>query len=146
MYMGKITYQHLSSRDLNDAQVLLKARSYSSAGRFAQQAVEKKLKQYIEDNGDTSDIGLLSTHNTTKLYDRVVDLGGLVKNKDHRTMMAVLKDYYYDINYPGENSRELDEEEAAEAVKFADEFIKFITPACTNAIVPDTPPMQRQNL
>ena len=127
--MGKITYEHLSSRDLRDAKLLLKSQSYSSAGRFAQQAVEKKLKQYIEDNGDTSDMGVLSTHNTTKLYDRVVELGGLKKNKDHRVMMAVLKDYYYDINYPGENSRELDEEEATEAVRFAEEFFKLFTPS-----------------
>ena len=127
--MGKITYEHLSSRDLRDAKLLLKSQSYSSAGWFAQQAVEKKLKQYIEDNGDTSDMGVLSTHSTTKLYDRVVELGGLEKNKDHRIMMAVLKDYYYDINYPGENSRELDEEEATKAVRFAEDFFTLFTPS-----------------
>ena len=124
--MEKITYQYLGNRDLKDAITLLKAASYSSAGRYAQQAVEKNLKQFIEDNGDTSDTTLLSGHNTVKLYDRVVELGGLALDKDHRKMMSVLKDYYYDINYPGDCCRELNEEEAQEAVCFAKELIAAI--------------------
>lgn len=40
--------------------------------------------------------------------------------------MAVLREYYYDTNYPGEDCRELTPEEAAEAVAFAEEFIPKI--------------------
>jgi len=121
--MGKITYEYLSMRDLHEAKVLLNGMCFSSAGRFAQQAIEKQLKQYIETHGDSGDLPLLSIHNTTRLYDRVVELGGLSMSRETRKMMAVLKDYYYDINYPGDNCRELEEYEAAEAVEFAETLI-----------------------
>ena len=124
--MAKITYKYLGDRDLNDAKVLLKGGSASMAGRLAQQAVEKNLKQYIENNGDTDDIPILSIHSTIKLYDRVAALGGLISNPDDRKMMSVLKEYYYDINYPGEECRELTPEEAQEAVEFATTLIAKI--------------------
>ena len=127
--MGKITYKYLGDRDLRDAQILLKAGSFSSVGRFVQQAVEKNLKQFIEDNGDTEDLPLLSIHNTVKLYDKVVALGGITYDKDDRKMMSVVREYYYDINYPGEDCRELTGEEAIEAVDFAIAFIAKIMSA-----------------
>jgi len=122
----KLTYKYIGDRDLCDAKILLEAGSASTTGRLVQQAVEKNLKQFIEDNGDTNDLPILSTHNTVKLYNRVVELGGLPYNADDRKMMALLREYYYDINYPGADCRELTREEAAEAVCFADEFIEAI--------------------
>jgi HEPN domain-containing protein len=123
---SKITYKYIGDRDLRDAKILLEAGSASMTGRLVQQAVEKNLKQFIEDNGDTSDLPILSSHNTAKLYNRVVELGGLPYNKDDRKMMALLREYYYDVNYPGEDCRELSREEAREAVIFAEEFIEAI--------------------
>ena len=93
------------------------------AGRLVQQAVEKNLKQYIEQNGSTDDIGILSAHNTVKLYDRVIELGGVTRDPDDRKMMSVIREYYYDVNYPGEDCRELTPEESVEAVEFAVRFI-----------------------
>ncbi|MCL1842234.1 MAG: HEPN domain-containing protein [Defluviitaleaceae bacterium] len=122
----KLTYKYIGDRDLRDAQVLLQAGSASMTGRLVQQAVEKNLKQFIEDNGDTNDLPILSAHNCVKLYDRVVALGGLTRNADDRKMMALLREYYYDTNYPGEDCRELSREEAEEAVYFAIDFIKEI--------------------
>lgn len=116
---SKLTYKYIGDRDLRDAQVLLELGSASMTGRLVQQAVEKNLKQFIEDNGDTGDIPLLSIHSTVKLYDRVAALGGLTSNPDDRKMMSVLKEYYYDVNYPGEECRELTPEEAQEAYDFA---------------------------
>lgn len=123
---SKLTYKYIGDRDLRDAQVLLELGSASMTGRLVQQAVEKNLKQFIEDNGDTEDLPILSAHNTVKLYDRVVALGGLTRNTDDRKMMALLREYYYDTNYPGEDCRELSREEAAEAVAFAADFIRAI--------------------
>ena len=119
----KLNYKYLGDRDLRDAQVLLKAGSASMTGRLVQQAIEKNLKQYIEDNGNTGDIPILSAHNTVKLYDRVVQLGGLVNESNDRKMMSVIREYYYDVNYPGEDCRELTPDEAEEAVAFALVFI-----------------------
>lgn len=123
--MGALTYEYLGNRDLRDAKVLLQSDSYSQAGRLAQQAVEKHLKYFIENNGSTEDYRLLSIHSTVKLYDRVAELNGVEFNNDDRKMMSVLKDYY-DINYPGEECRELNPREAAEALEFAENFINKI--------------------
>ena len=46
--MGKTTYKYIGDRNLKDAKTLLEAGSFSSAGRFAQQAVEKYLKHFID--------------------------------------------------------------------------------------------------
>ena len=124
--MVEMTYKYFGERDLKEAEILLKFGAFSSAGRFSQQAVEKYLKQYIEDNGDTGDIGFLATHNTVSLYERVVKLGGLEFDKDCHKMMFVLRSYYYDTNYPGVDARELGKEEAADAVNFAKELISSI--------------------
>lgn len=121
--MAALTYKYLGDRDLRDAQVLLNGGSASMAGRLVQQAIEKNLKQYIEDNGNTNDMKILSAHNTVKLYDRVVELGGLAHDSDDRKMMSVVREYYYDVNYPGEDCRELTRAEAEEAVEFAIGFV-----------------------
>ena len=119
----KLNYKYLGDRDLSDAKVLLQAGSASMTGRLVQQAIEKNLKQYIEDNGNTGDLPILSAHNTVKLYDRVVELKGIYHDSDDRKMMSVIREYYYDVNYPGEDCRELTREEAEEAVAFAVGFI-----------------------
>jgi len=121
-----MTYKYFGDRDLKEAEGVLALGYFSSAGRLAQQAVEKHLKQYIETNGGIDDINLLTTHNTISLYERVVKLDGLEFDKDHHKMMFVLRSYYYDTNYPGVDARELGEEEAKEAVSFAKELIATI--------------------
>ena len=121
-----MTYRYFGERDLREAEILLRAGGFSSAGRFAQQVVEKHLKQFIHEKGDTQDAAILTTHNTINLYERVVKLGGLEFNKMHHMMMSVLRNYYYDTNYPGADARELDEEEATDAVEFAKELIAAI--------------------
>lgn len=122
----KLTYKYIGDRDLRDAKVLLGAGSASMTGRLVQQAVEKNLKQYIENHGDTEDLPMLSSHNCVKLYDRVVALGGITRNINDRKMMSLLREYYYDTNYPGEDCRELSREEAAEAVYFAEDFFNAL--------------------
>jgi len=122
----ELTYKYLGDRDLRDAKILLQSHSASMAGRLAQQAVEKNLKQYVNDHGTTEDLFLLSAHNTVKLYDKVASLGGVISNRQDRMMMSALREYYYDINYPGVDCRELTLEEAAEAVHFAERFIAQI--------------------
>jgi len=121
-----MTYEYFGKRDLKEGEILLNAGSFSSAGRYAQQAVEKHLKQFIQDNGETSDINILTTHNTVILYERVVKLGGLKFDDDCHKMMFVLRAYYYDTNYPGKDARELSEREATYALAFAKELIDAI--------------------
>ena len=123
--MATLSYSELGNRDLADSKILLlHGGSPSAAGRLIQQAVEKNLKQAIENSGDIALLPFLQIHNTIKLYDKVVELGRLTFDKSDRKMMSVIKDYYYDLNYPGENNMELNHEEASEAWNFADRIIK----------------------
>jgi len=124
--MDEMSYLYFGERDLKEAGGVLSLGYFSTAGRLAQQAVEKHLKQFIQNNGDTNDISILASHNTVILYDKVVMLGGLTYDKNSHRMMSVLRNYYYDTNYPGADARELGEEEAADAVEFAKELISSI--------------------
>ena len=72
---------------------------------------------------DLSDVKVLLRSGSPSMTGRLAQLGGITRHKDDRKMMSVLREYYYDINYPGEECRELDPEEAAEAVAFAERFI-----------------------
>ena len=53
--MDTLNYKKLGDRDLADAKILLDhGGSPSAVGRLVQQAVEKHLKQVIENSGDTN--------------------------------------------------------------------------------------------
>ncbi|MCL2236000.1 MAG: HEPN domain-containing protein [Defluviitaleaceae bacterium] len=116
--MGKFTYKYLGDRDLKDAKILLDAGSYTASGRLSQQSLEKNMKHWIELQDDMAHIPLLSTHNIVKMYGVICDLGGLVFDKHDRNFVSLIKDYYFDMNYPGEGCRELNKEEAKDAYDF----------------------------
>ena len=122
--MEKIDFLFLSKRDIRDAKHMLDVGSYESACRFSQQAVEKFLKHYIQKLGDTSDIGILSSHGLVNLYTRYVALSNITLLKEDRKMMGLLQGYYFDLNYPGDRCREVDKEEAQEAYDFSLKFIQ----------------------
>jgi len=62
-----MTYKALGQRDLRDARILLDhGGSPSAAGRLIQQAIEKHLKQAIENSGDHGLLPLLQIHNTIR--------------------------------------------------------------------------------
>ena len=121
--METLTYKYLSERDMRDATILYNAGSYAAACRLFQQSAEKILKHYIHIKGVVEDAEILTSHSNIRLYDRVAELGGLMTDKDDRKIMSVLKNYYYDLNYPGANSREVDKNEAEEIKQFMESFL-----------------------
>lgn len=129
--MGGTSYKDIAEKDLKSAEDLLAFSSgnYNLIARLAEQYVEKLLKHYIELNGSTEHLTLLSTHNLTKMYDVVVQLGYIDKVQTDRLFMSQLKDYYFDTNYPGDNYRELDREESELALEFAKYFGKILNEA-----------------
>ena len=129
--MGSPSYKDIAEKDLKSADDLLKYSSgnYNLIARLAEQYVEKLLKHYVETHGSTEHLQLLPTHNLTRLYDVAVQLGEFEKNQTDRLFMSQLKDYYYDMNYPGDNYRELDLEESETALKFAKAFGKTLNDA-----------------
>jgi HEPN domain-containing protein len=122
--MGNINYKDIAAKDLKSAEDLLKYSddNYNLIALLAEQYVEKLLKHCIETKGATEHLQLLSIHNLTKMYDVVVQMELLEKNQTDRLFMSQLKDYYFDTNYPGDNYRELDYDEANSALEFAKSF------------------------
>jgi HEPN domain-containing protein len=56
------------------------------------------------------------------MYDVLVQLQVIKSVQTDRLFMSQLKDYYFDTNYPGDNYRELDKNEAELALEFAKGF------------------------
>jgi len=70
------------------------------------------MKHWIELQGDTTLIPLLPGCNMVGMYGVICDLGRLAFDKYDGSFVSLLKDHYFDVNYPGESCRELDKEEA----------------------------------
>jgi HEPN domain-containing protein len=114
-----ISYLEYSNRDMKYAADMLKLENYDPCGRFCQQSVEKRLKHFIEKNGNTNDLTILHSHNLAKLYTRVCEISGVKTDRAVRGDLYQLTTYYYDTNYPSEDNIELTNEMAEEAVKIA---------------------------
>jgi len=129
--MENNSYLALAKRDLFNAQELfgVTTTGYNVVARLSQQAVEKAMKHSIEEQGNEKYFPLLSTHNTARLYDAIVTLGIIEENRADKKEMLLLKNYYYDTNYPGENYIEIDRETAEEALAFAGEFMEKMFPS-----------------
>lgn len=130
--MAQITYLELSKRDYKFAKDMMQHNNYNPCGRFCQQSVEKRLKHYIEQNGDGQDIGLLGTHNLRKIYERVCKLANISVDRAMRTALVELTSYYYDTNYPGESYIELTKEDATFALQLCEEVNGWIDELTTN--------------
>lgn len=126
--MESNSYLALAQRDLQNARELFYVTStgYNLVARLAQQGVEKMMKHFIEKLSHEDFIPLLGTHNTVRLYNAILSLGLIAENRAHRKELLLLKNYYFDTNYPGENYIEIDRETAQEALDFATMFVDML--------------------
>ena len=121
------SYIYIAQRDLNDAMVMFDAKSFTSSGRFSEQAIEKALKHFIHLKGSSRDYRLLTLHKPMRLYTKCQEyLLNLELTKEEIFTLGILDDYYYDTNYPGNAFFELDEEDAKLALELANKIVKFI--------------------
>ena len=129
--MESNSYLALAKRDLQNAQELFQVTStgYNLVARLAQQGAEKIMKHFIEKLSHEDFIPLLGTHNTVRLYNAILSLGMIPENRAHRKELLLLKNYYFDTNYPGENYIEIDYETAKEALDFATMFVEMLLEA-----------------
>jgi len=115
--MATISYLEYSDRDMKYARDMFSLANYDPCGRFCQQAVEKRMKHYIEHNGTVDDLSLLHTHALVKLYSRICEIKKIPVNKKTRGDLYQLTSYYFDTNYPAEDGNvELTEAMATEAI------------------------------
>jgi len=125
--MERISYLEYSDRDIKAAKIMLEACLYDYAGRLSQQAIEKRFKHFIEQQGSPSDKRIFGTHNLRKLYKRVCELSNIPEDKTLNGDLASLTDYYYDTNYPQEHGNiELTHDAALEAVRIAEDMIFLV--------------------
>ncbi|MCL2349890.1 MAG: HEPN domain-containing protein [Defluviitaleaceae bacterium] len=124
--MAAISYLEYSNRDYKYATGNFSLEYYDPCGRFCQQSAEKRMKHYIELNGNPNDMLILNTHNLGRLYDRVCALAGVASDSATRGNLSKLTDYYFDTNYPKELNIELTKEMAAEALEIAKSFNEWM--------------------
>lgn len=121
--MAEHTYRSIAQRDLKEAAIMYEHGAYNTVARFSQQVVEKTMKQLLESTADTEVYKFLKMHNLSALYRELVARQLLPFSSEMRNYLAILKDYYFDLNYPGENYREVSPDEAKEALNFATAFL-----------------------
>lgn len=83
----------------------------------AQQVSEKMLKSVLEQVCDMQDDvdKLLRSHNLRAIYDRIkMEVGDFSLDRGE---LSILKDYYFDAKYPGDNFVNVTREECAECLE-----------------------------
>ena len=115
--MATISYLEYSNRDMKYARDMFSLANYDPCGRFCQQAVEKRMKYFIEHNGTVDDLSLLHTHALVKLYTRICEIKNIPVDATQRGNLYQLTAYYFDTNYPAEDGNiELTKAMAEEAI------------------------------
>lgn len=121
--MSIYNYYSLALNDYNYLQFGRKTDLYNNIAIQSEQVVEKYLKHLVNefciDNREA--VAALKTHNLNKLYrillEEGIDLGV------ERAELSLLKDYYFNARYPGDNFIMVTKEEAIECLELVD-YIK----------------------
>lgn len=111
----KNDYYEIAINNLRYLEVTLHTPYYNEISVGAQQVVEKMLKSVLEQLVPATDAGidkLMHSHNLRALYDKIHELDSTF-SLDRRGL-SMLKDYYYDANYPGDSFITVTKEECAE--------------------------------
>ena len=114
------TYKNIAEDDFKGAKGLSELEMWNLAGQHLQQACEKQIKGWLEENNKL-DITLARTHNLRKLLREV---GGY--DEDFYKTAALIENYYFDTKYPGDDYIELTGQDIEAAIEFYDELINFL--------------------
>ena len=114
------TYKEIAEEDFKGANGLIEFEMWNLAGQHLQQACEKQLKGWLEENNKL-DIILARTHNLRKL---LREIGGY--EEDFYKTAALVENYYFDTKYPGDDYIELAGQDIDEAIKFYNDLISFL--------------------
>lgn len=114
------TYKEIAEDDFKGAKALADFQMWNIAGQHLQQACEKQLKNWLEENNKL-DINLARTHNLRKL---LREIGGY-EEVFYKTA-ALVENYYFDTKYPGDDYIELTKQDICEAIEFYNDLISFL--------------------
>ena len=125
--MATISYLEYSNRDMKYAKDMLMLGNFDPCGRFCQQAIEKRMKYFIELNGSVDDFQILSSHSLAKLYNRICVLTKTPPDAVLRGHLYQITSYYFETNYPAEDGNiELTKEMAESALHVAMEVNDWV--------------------
>ena len=114
------TYKEIAEDDFKGAKKLADFGMWNLAGQHLQQACEKQLKNWLEENNKL-DIALARTHNLRKL---LREIGGC-EEELYKTA-TLIENYYFDTKYPGYDYIELTKQDIDAAIEFYDDLINFL--------------------
>ena len=117
------SYGAIALRDLGGAKLMLQNDRYNDAVLFAQQSLEKILKEYVQQNADAvKDVSVLHSH---KLL-RILQATGDEDLQVYRHVLSSITDCYYDSRYPGLDYTDYTLEEATHYCQVAEEVVSAI--------------------
>jgi HEPN domain-containing protein len=114
------TYKEIAEDDFKGAKGLAEFEMWNLAGQHLQQASEKQLKSWLEENNKL-DITLARTHNLRRLFRAI---GGY--KEDLYKTAALVENYYFDTKYPGDDFIELNKQDIDSAIEFYNDLIVFL--------------------
>ena len=123
------SYKAIALSDLKAARALQELGLYNQSAKFYQQFVEKSLKEIIDQNISDSketDLLLIRSHNTFKLAKRVCEILNYEFEKSWLGWFRTVKDYYYEVSYPGDDFTEITEKDIVELASWINEFEKCV--------------------
>jgi HEPN domain-containing protein len=114
------SFKDLAMYDMKSARANYEYELWNKVGRECQQVCEKYLKHYLQENHLLTE-ELERTHNLKKLLRAVP-----AYDKDLYIRLAVVGDYYFEANYPGDSFIMLDKDMADDAIETANALIAYI--------------------
>jgi len=114
------TYKEIADDDFKGAKGLADLEMWNLAGQLLQQACEKRLKGWLEENNKL-DAALSRTHNLRKL---LREIGGY--EDDFYKTAALVENYYFDTKYPGDDYIDLNKSDIDAATEFYYDLINFL--------------------
>ena len=115
------TYKELAEDDFKGAKAMVEFELWNLAGQHLQQACEKRLKSWLEENNKL-DAVLARTHNLRKLLREI----GNYKEDFYKTA-ALVENFYFDTKYPGDDYLDLTKQDIEAAISFYNDLIDFLS-------------------
>ena len=123
------SYKELALLDYKGAIALKELSLYNLSAKLYQQFVEKSLKHIIDCNQLNSkpeDKQLLKTHNVLKLGLRVEEIINQKYDKNTLAWFRTVKDYYFEVSYPGDDFTEITESMILELADWVESFKSLV--------------------
>lgn len=119
------TYGSIAVDDLDNAHIMLNNQKYNASVVYSQQAIEKILKQYIQQfgKGQADD---LKSHKLLKLL-KLTELQELQK---FRGDVSEITDCYFDARYPGIDYTQYTKDDADRFLSVASDIVLLVIQKC----------------